>query len=125
MCIISYCKEICSSFDLFIFKHRSVVPVDLIYLSPLFFLLFLCFSRILLNRTTSPLKFSLFLFVIPSPCHPSLPLAPHSSSPRLLSHLPSLFHLCSPRLSFPLPGHLFIQYGRPISAGSFPREKGF
>lgn len=62
------------------------------------------------------------LFVIPSPSHPS---PPHSSSSRLLSHLPSLFHLCSPRLSSPLPGHLFIQYGSPISAGSFPREQDF
>lgn len=33
------------------------------------------------------------------------PLSPHSSSPRLLSHLPSLFHLCfsSPVLSSPRP----------------------
>lgn len=33
------------------------------------------------------------------------PLSPHSSSPRLLSHLPSLFHLCfsSPVLSSPWP----------------------
>ena len=42
-----------------------------------------------------------------------------------LLHLPSLFHLRSPLLSLPLPRHLFIQYGCPISAGSFPREHDF
>lgn len=85
-------------------------------------------SSPLLSSITSPFIFSplpLPLCCFPSPFRPSPPLSPHSSSTRLPSHLPSLFHLCSPRLSFPLPGHLFIQYGRPISAGSFPREQDF
>lgn len=73
-----------------------------------------------------PFPFAPFsLLLSPHPPSPPQPLSSHSSSPHIFSHLPSLFHLCSPRLSFPLPHHLFIQYGRPISAGSFPREQDF
>lgn len=123
---IWYCKKTC--FEFTVGQHQLNNKQNASVLQAAFSVDFFCFFiselNTLLFLITTPQKppphFP--LFVIPSPSHPS---PPHSSSSRLLSHLPSLFHLCSPRLSSPLPGHLFIQYGSPISAGSFPREQDF